>query len=197
MSASSSAFIPEGYTAADLRELHRQTVEVAVGASFGLAIGLLAFATFGLNRVDPELFAVVVGLLLSAALARGALDYGSTFASVVLVSGLIVVFAIALRIMPARVAAPWLSLIVLLASALIGSVQASFESLLWPLIITRTDAIRPIGVAISYLSAGFGGPENPGALEAALVLMVIPSIILALYVQKYIVEGFARALIIG
>lgn len=85
----------------------------------------------------------------------------------------------------------------ILVVIVIGSVQATFESFLWPLIITRTDAIRPIGVAISYLSAGFGGPENPGALEAALVLMVIPSIILALYVQKYIVEGFARALIIG
>lgn len=33
--------------------------------------------------------------------------------------------------------------------------------------------------------------------EAALAMMVIPSIALALDVQKYIVEGFARALIIG
>lgn len=85
----------------------------------------------------------------------------------------------------------------ILVVLIIGSVHASFESFLWPLIITRTDAIRPIGVAISYLSAGFEGTQNPGALEAALVMMIIPSILLALYVQKYIVQGFARALIIG
>src|SRR5579875_2067827 len=120
MSTPSSALGANGFSLADVRELRRQTLGVAIRASFGLSIGILGFATFGLNRIDPELFAIVVGLLLGAALARGAMRYGLNFASVVLIGGMIVVFAVALRILPGQLVAPWLSLIVLLASALIG-----------------------------------------------------------------------------
>ncbi|MBI2942500.1 MAG: carbohydrate ABC transporter permease [Chloroflexi bacterium] len=84
----------------------------------------------------------------------------------------------------------------ILVVVMLGSVQGSFESFIWPLIVTRTDSIRPVAVAIAMLSSGWG-VSNPVVLQAALVMMVLPVVVIALFAQQHIVKGFARALVIG
>ena len=68
----------------------------------------------------------------------------------------------------------------------------SWNSLLWPLLVTQTDAWRPVAVGLTK----FVSSDAPGAFHlqmAASVIMVIPILIMYFFTQKQFTEGIASS----
>jgi len=66
----------------------------------------------------------------------------------------------------------------------------SWNSLLWPLLVTQTDDWRPVAVGLTK----FVNSDAPTALElqmAAAVIMIIPILILYFFTQRQFTEGIA------
>lgn len=120
MNAKPSAASVNGQSHGDLRELQEDTTRLAAGALFVLAVGIVTVSTFGFNQINPSLFAIVAGLILVAITARSALRHGPLLASACLVIGLLLIFGLALWSLSPQIIAPWLSFVVLVASALVG-----------------------------------------------------------------------------
>jgi ABC-type glycerol-3-phosphate transport system permease component len=76
-----------------------------------------------------------------------------------------------------------------LATAGLFAFLGSWNSLLWPLIVTDDDAVRPIEVGLRYFleSEAF----RPHLLMAASTLAVLPILILFLMAQRTFVEGIS------
>lgn len=76
-----------------------------------------------------------------------------------------------------------------LATAGLFAFLASWNSLLWPLLVTEDDAVRPIEVGLRYFleSEAF----RPHLLMAASTLAMLPILLLFLMVQRTFVEGVA------
>jgi multiple sugar transport system permease protein len=62
-----------------------------------------------------------------------------------------------------------------------------WNSLLWPLLVTRTEAIRPVQMAMIYYQEEF--LTDRGVLMAASLMVTLPIIVLFLLVQKQFVAG--------
>ena len=77
-------------------------------------------SAIGFNRIDERLFAVVVALAVVAGGAHWLYRYGPSGAAVCLVLGLSAVFSVAVFAATSSVVAPWLSIVVLITSALFG-----------------------------------------------------------------------------
>jgi ABC-type glycerol-3-phosphate transport system permease component len=68
----------------------------------------------------------------------------------------------------------------------------SWNSLLWPLLLTQTDDWRPVAVGLTK----FVNSDAPNALHlqmAAAVMMIIPILILYFFTQRQFVEGIAAS----
>ena len=68
----------------------------------------------------------------------------------------------------------------------------SWNSLLWPLLVTQSDDWRPVAVGLQK----FAGADAPGAFHlqmAASVVMVIPILIIYFFAQKQFTEGIASS----
>jgi ABC-type glycerol-3-phosphate transport system permease component len=68
----------------------------------------------------------------------------------------------------------------------------SWNSLLWPLLVTQTDQWRPVAVGLTK----FVSSDAPGAFHlqmAASVIMVIPILIFYFFTQKQFTEGIASS----
>lgn len=68
----------------------------------------------------------------------------------------------------------------------------SWNSLLWPLLLTNSDAWRPVAVGLSR----FVSSDAPGDFHlqmAASVLMIVPILILYFFTQKQFTEGIAAS----
>jgi ABC-type glycerol-3-phosphate transport system permease component len=68
----------------------------------------------------------------------------------------------------------------------------SWNSLLWPLLLTQTDEWRPVAVGLTK----FVNSDAPNALHlqmAASVLMIIPILALYFFTQRQFVEGIASS----
>lgn len=66
---------------------------------------------------------------------------------------------------------------------------ARWNELLWPLIITQTESIRPVQVGLMAFSGDEG--SLPNLLMAAATFVALPGIALFLFVQRRFVEGLA------
>jgi len=78
-----------------------------------------------------------------------------------------------------------------LAYALV-SVSTHWNNFLWPLIVTNTEAARPLTVGLSI----FGAPENGvniAVISAATVMVIAPLLLLFLVFQRQFVQAFLRA----
>lgn len=78
-----------------------------------------------------------------------------------------------------------------LAYALV-SVSTHWNNFLWPLIVTNTDATRPITVGLSI----FGAPENGvdiSVISAATVMTITPLLAVFLLFQGRFVQAFLRS----
>ena len=69
---------------------------------------------------------------------------------------------------------------------------ARWNALLWPLIITSSESMRPVQVALLYFR-GEEGPNFPYLLAAA-TLIALPGIILYFFTQKRFTEGLSAGI---
>src|SRR4029078_3153183 len=101
-----------------------------IGAVLVLAGLVLAVAALGLNAVDGATAGGVLGLGAVAVVAQHlARKHRLRAAAWAIVGGLCVVFVGALGLLPGDAVAPWLCLVVLLASALLGWRRAAAVSI--------------------------------------------------------------------
>ena len=77
----------------------------------------------------------------------------------------------------------------------IFSFLGSWNSLLWPLIVTSKPTLRPIQVGLSAFQGEAGSYYN--LLMAGATLAILPVVILFLFAQRQFVEGIARSGIKG
>jgi multiple sugar transport system permease protein len=88
-----------------------------------------------------------------------------------------------------RIMAP-LSLPTLLTVAVFGFI-GRWNGLLWPLIVTRSEALRPVQVAMIYYQNEF--LTNYGMVMAASIIVTLPVVALFLLVQRQFISGIASA----
>ncbi|MBE2183148.1 MAG: carbohydrate ABC transporter permease [Anaerolineae bacterium] len=77
-----------------------------------------------------------------------------------------------------------------LMTTLIFAFIGSWNALLWPLLVTQTDAWRPVAVGLTK----FVNTDAPTALHlqmAASVIMIIPILIIYFFTQRQFTEGIA------
>ena len=68
----------------------------------------------------------------------------------------------------------------------------SWNSLLWPLLLTQTDDWRPVAVGLTK----FVNSDAPNALHlqmAAAVMMLVPILVLYFFTQRQFVEGISAS----
>jgi sn-glycerol 3-phosphate transport system permease protein len=83
-----------------------------------------------------------------------------------------------------------------IATSALLSFTAKWNEYLWPLIVTTTDKMRVLPIAISRLLDSEGNTEW-GAVMAATLLVIVPVIVVFLFVQRFIVEGIAAGAVKG
>lgn len=83
-----------------------------------------------------------------------------------------------------------LALPTLLTVAVFGFI-GRWNSLLWPLIITRSEALRPVQVAMTYYQTEF--LTDYGTLMAASIIVTLPIIIFFVLVQRQFIAGVINA----
>lgn len=71
-------------------------------------------------------------------------------------------------------------------------VEAAWNSFLWPLIVTNTDALRPLQVGLAIFSQDPLNVQWP-YLMAGATFATVPMIILFIVAQRHFVEGMANA----
>ncbi|MCL4544717.1 MAG: carbohydrate ABC transporter permease [Chloroflexi bacterium] len=67
----------------------------------------------------------------------------------------------------------------------------SWNALIWPLIVTSSDQMRPIQVGLSYFITEEGTQVNQ--LMAAATFTILPILILFLFTQRQFIEGIAHS----
>ncbi len=90
----------------------------------------------------------------------------------------------------------WLVAVPLARPALVTlalfSFIGSWNSFVWPLIVTTSDTVRPIQVGLSQLKSDAGNNNFP-ILMAGTALTIIPIAILYFFVQRQLIEGVASS----
>ncbi len=76
------------------------------------------------------------------------------------------------------------------------SFTAKWNEYLWPLIVTYSDQLRTLPIAIQRLLDSEGNTEW-GVVMAGALFVVIPVIFVFLFVQRYVVEGIAAGAVKG
>lgn len=81
-----------------------------------------------------------------------------------------------------------LTLPALLTVAIFGFV-GRWNALLWPLLVTRTESLRPVQVAMTYYQTEY--TVDQGQVMAASVIVTVPIVLLYILVQRQFIEGVA------
>lgn len=84
-----------------------------------------------------------------------------------------------------------------LTTVFISSFVGTWNTYLWPLLVTNVDEMRTAQVAVTMLNINEGSSYGPGAVMAAAVVILIPSILIFLVFQRKIVGGFMSGAIKG
>lgn len=105
---------------AEQQELSAEVIQSAIVVVFVLGLGVLALGALVLNRVQPRLFGVALVILALAVLAQTVFRRHAIAAAALLTAGLLVTLAAVLSLFPGLPVAPWSSLVVFLASAMLG-----------------------------------------------------------------------------
>lgn len=74
-------------------------------------------------------------------------------------------------------------------------IVASWNAFMWPLIVTNSENMRTLPVALSYFSSEAG--INYNLLMAASTMIILPMIVVYIMLQKSIIEGISRTGIKG
>jgi multiple sugar transport system permease protein len=67
----------------------------------------------------------------------------------------------------------------------------TWNSFLWPLVMTHSDAIRPIQVGLAYFAQGHGAEH--GLMMAAAVFSTAPLLVVYFFAQRQIIESLSHA----
>jgi len=71
----------------------------------------------------------------------------------------------------------------------------SYDAFQWPLLVTNSDAVRPIQVGMAQFRTEFGAQYH---LEmAAATFVIAPVVLIFLFAQRYLIQGVARTGIRG
>jgi ABC-type glycerol-3-phosphate transport system permease component len=69
---------------------------------------------------------------------------------------------------------------------------ASWNSLLWPLLVVQTDAWRPVAVGLTKFASA-DAPSDFHLQMAASVIMIIPILVIYFFTQRQFTEGIASS----
>lgn len=78
-----------------------------------------------------------------------------------------------------------------LTTAGLFSFLGSWNSFVWPLIVTKDDSMRPIQVGLSYFIQEQGVVWH--LLMAGATITIVPVVVVFLFVQRQFIEGIARS----
>ena len=73
------------------------------------------------------------------------------------------------------------------------SISSHWNEFLWPLIVTRSDAVRPLTVALNKLLKTTEVGALYGQLMAGTILVIAPLVILFMLFQRRFIESFASS----
>lgn len=104
-----------------LDELQAQTIRLAIVGTLALTLGALFLAVFGLRSLPPTLLLLAAGLLGLTWLALLVTRDHPRAGARIFIAGLILLLAVTLPRLPVAVLAPWFSLAVLLAGAILDA----------------------------------------------------------------------------
>jgi sn-glycerol 3-phosphate transport system permease protein len=85
----------------------------------------------------------------------------------------------------------------LIVTVFISSFVGTWNTYLWPLLVTNVNEMRTAQVAVTMLNINEGSSYGPGAVMAAAVLILIPSILVFLIFQRRIVGGIMAGAVKG
>lgn len=78
-------------------------------------------------------------------------------------------------------------------TAVIWAALSAWNGFFWPLLITDSAAARTIQVGISQLAASES--SSPSVIFAGSVLVVLPTVLLVLLAQRFLINGLARGVL--
>ena len=84
-----------------------------------------------------------------------------------------------------------------ITTVFISSFVGTWNTYLWPLLVTNTDAMRTAQVAVTMLNVNEGSSFGAGVVMAAAVIILIPSILVFLIFQKKVVGGVMSGAVKG
>lgn len=79
----------------------------------------------------------------------------------------------------------------------ISSFVGTWNTYLWPLLVTNIDEMRTAQVAVTMLNVNEGSSYGPGAVMAAATIILIPSVLVFLIFQRKIVGGMMAGAVKG
>lgn len=79
----------------------------------------------------------------------------------------------------------------------ISSFVGTWNTYLWPLLVTNVDEMRTAQVAVTMLNINEGSSYDPGTVMAAATVILIPSVLVFLIFQKKIVGGMTAGAVKG
>lgn len=79
----------------------------------------------------------------------------------------------------------------------ISSFVGTWNTYLWPLLVTNVDEMRTAQVAVTMLNVNEGSSYGPGAVMAAATVILIPSVLVFLIFQRKIVGGMMAGAVKG
>lgn len=84
-----------------------------------------------------------------------------------------------------------------ITTVFISSFVGTWNTYLWPLLVTNTDAMRTAQVAVTMLNNNEGSNYGVGAVMAAAVVILVPSVAVFLIFQRKIVGGVMAGAVKG
>lgn len=84
-----------------------------------------------------------------------------------------------------------------ITTVFISSFVGTWNTYLWPLLVTNTDAMRTAQVAVTMLNNNEGSNYGVGAVMAAAVVILVPSVLVFLIFQRRIVGGVMAGAVKG
>jgi sn-glycerol 3-phosphate transport system permease protein len=84
-----------------------------------------------------------------------------------------------------------------ITTVFISSFVGTWNTYLWPLLVTNVNEMRTAQVAVTMLNINEGSSYGPGAVMAAAVVILIPSILVFLVFQRRILGGIMAGAVKG
>lgn len=150
------------------------------------------FTTSELGLVNTYLGMMIVFLISGMnifVMRQNFMSYSKTLREAALVDGCSN-FKFYLRIlMPSNIS--------VITTVFISSFIGTWNTYLWPLLVTNSDEMRTAQVAVTMLNINEGASYGPGAVMAAAVVILVPSVLVFLLFQRRIVGGVMAGAVKG